>query len=75
MGKFRQFLTQLAARVTSGFSFPDDNLINIFTALSVALILWRSGLGLLMANIRLILTEVPWRGIIVSRFFFYCLHF
>ena len=26
MGKFRQFLTELSARDTSIFSFPDDNL-------------------------------------------------
>ena len=64
MGKFRQFLTELSAQYTPIFSFPDDNLSKhqwIFTNLACALILWRSGLGLLMANFRQVLTELSAR--------------
>ena len=40
MGKFRQFLTELSARDTSIFSFPDDNLSEyqwIFTKLGICI--------------------------------------
>ena len=40
MGKFRQFLTELSARDTSIFSFPDDTLSKlqwIFTKLSMCI--------------------------------------
>ena len=46
------------------FSFPDDNLSIhqwIFTKLVCALILWRSGLGLLMGKFRQFLTELSAR--------------
>ena len=41
-------------------SFPDDNLSNckwIFTKLGMSMILWRSGLGLLMRKFCQIFTE------------------
>ena len=53
MGKFRQFLTELSARDTPIFSFPDYNLSKykgFSPNLVFALILWRSGLGLLMGT-------------------------
>ena len=40
MGKFRQFLTELSARNTSVFSFPDDNFSKcqrIFTLLGMCI--------------------------------------
>ena len=40
MGKFRQFLTELSARDTSVFSFPDDNFSKhqrIFTKLGMCI--------------------------------------
>ena len=40
MGKFRQFLTELSARDTPIFSFPDDNLSKhqlIFTKLGMCI--------------------------------------
>ena len=46
------------------FSFPDDNLSKhlwIFTNLVCALILWRSGLGLLMGKFRQFLTKLSAR--------------
>ena len=53
MGKFRQILAELSAQDTPIFSFPDDNL-SISQCLSpnlvCALILWNSGLGLLMGK-------------------------
>ena len=47
MGKFLQILTELSARDTPIFSFPDDNLRNnrFSPNLMYALILQRSGLG------------------------------
>ena len=59
MGKFRQFLTELSAELSardmSLFSFLDDNFSKyqwIFTKLgmSIALILWRCALKLLMGK-------------------------
>ena len=47
------FFMELSARDTPIFSFPDDYLVNIngfSTKLVCALILWRSGLGLLMGK-------------------------
>ena len=63
MGKFSQFLTELSARNTSVFSFPDDNfsILNIsgFSPNFVcALILWRCGLRLMMGKFRPFLTEL-----------------
>ena len=55
MGKFRQFLTELSAHHKSIFLFGEDNLSKyrwIFTKFDVALILWRSGLGLQMVKFR-----------------------
>ena len=52
MGKFHQFLTELSARDRSVFYFPDDNKIVNINGFSLhlvcALILGRSGLGLLI---------------------------
>ena len=54
MGKFLQILTELSARDMSIFSFLDDNLSKrqwIFhQTWCGALILWRSGFGLLMGK-------------------------
>ena len=53
MGKFSQILTELSARDTPLFSFPDDNLCKcqgILTKLGTELILRRPGLGLLTAR-------------------------
>ena len=53
MGKFHQFLTELSACNTSIFSFPGNIRVNInpFSSnLVCALILWRSGLELLMGK-------------------------
>ena len=54
MGKYCQFLTELSARDMSVFSFLDKNLIVNFNGFSpnwiCALILLRSGLGLLMGK-------------------------
>ena len=61
MGKFRQILTELSAQDMPIFSFPEDNLSKrqwIFSKLGMSLILWRSGLGLLMGKFRQILTEL-----------------
>ena len=41
--QFHQFLTELSAHHIAIFSFSDDNLV-------FALILWKSGLGLLMSK-------------------------
>ena len=60
-GKFRQILTELSARDTPIYSFPDDNLSKhqwIFTKLGMALILWISGLGLLMGKFHQILMVI-----------------
>ena len=62
----------LYVRPSDRFSFPDDNLSkhNGFSPnLVCALILWRSGLGLLMGKFRQIFTELPARDthIFVSR--------
>ena len=64
MGKFRQIFTDLSARDTPIFSFPDYNLSKqqgIFTNLLYALTLRRSGLGLLMGKFRQIFTELSAR--------------
>ena len=61
MGKFRQILLELSAQDTPIFSFPDSNLSKcegILTNLVHALILKRSGLGLLMANLHQFLTVI-----------------
>ena len=54
MGTFCQFFTELSARDTPIFSFPDDNLSKLNKGFSsnllYALTLTRSGLGLLMAK-------------------------
>ena len=50
MGKFRQVLKELSACKVSIFSFGDDDLSKIdgsSSNLVCALMLWRSGLGLL----------------------------
>ena len=54
IGKFCQFFTELSARDTPIFSFPDDNLL-------YALTLKRSGLGLVMGKFRQIFTELSAR--------------
>ena len=63
MGKFRQFLTELSARDTPIFSFPDYNLNNMGFSPNLlhALTLRRSGLGLLMGKFRQIFTELSAR--------------
>ena len=60
MGKFRQFLTELSARDTPIFSFPDYNL-GFSPNLLYALTLRRSGLGLLMGKFRQFFTELSAR--------------
>ena len=60
MGKFRQIFTELSARDTPIFSFPDDHLVNnkgFSSNLLSALTLRRSGLGLRMGKFRQIFTE------------------
>ena len=69
MGKFRQILSELSARDMPIFSFPDNNLVNIngFSPNLVhALILWRSGLGLLMGKFCQCLTELSARNMIMA---------
>ena len=59
MGKFHQILTELSARDTHIFSFPDVNLSKcqgILTNLVHALIVRRFSLGLLMGKFRQCLT-------------------
>ena len=71
MGKFCEFLTELYARVTSVFSFLDDNFTKyqwLFTKLVCVLILWTSALGLLMVEFSLFLTELSDRN--TSVFYF-----
>ena len=63
-GQNCQILTELFARDMPIFSFPDHNLKKhqwIFTNFVCTLILWRSGLGLLMGKFRRILTELSAR--------------
>ena len=58
-------------RTSVRVSFPDDNLVNIngFSPNSVcALILWRSGLGLLMGKFRQFLTELSARDMPIFSF-------
>ena len=62
MGKFRQIFTELSARDTPIFSFPDDNLSKGFKPnLLYALTLRRSVLELLMGKFRQIFTELSAR--------------
>ena len=65
MGKFRQIFTELPARDTPIFSFPDYNLSKYNKGFSpnllYALTLRRSGLGLLMGKFRQIFTELSAR--------------
>ena len=65
MGKFRQILKELSGRDTTTFSFVSDNLskLNGFYPNMVvyAMILWRSGSGILMCKFRQILTELSAR--------------
>ena len=61
MGKFRQIFTELSARDTPIFSFPDDYLVNnkgFSSNLLYGLTLRRSGLGLLMGKFCQIFTEL-----------------
>ena len=61
MGKFHQIFTELSARDTPIFSFPDYNLSNnkgFSQNLLYALTLRRSGLGLLMGKFHQIFTEL-----------------
>ena len=49
MGKFCQFLTEVSARITSVFSFPDDNFSKyqwIFTKLGVCIDIVESYFGI-----------------------------
>ena len=64
MDKFGQIFTELSAQDTPLFLFQDDNLviINGFSPnLVCALILLKSGLGLLMGKFRQILSELSAR--------------
>ena len=64
--------TELPAWDMPIFSFPDDNLVNIngFSPnLVCALILWRSGLGLLMGKFRQIFTELSARDTIMAGYY------
>ena len=61
MGKFRQIFTELSARDTPIFSFPNDNLVNnkgFSSNLLYAFTLRRSDLGLLMGKFHQIFTEL-----------------
>ena len=61
MGKFRKFLTEISARDTPIFSFPDDNLSKhqwIFTELGMCIDILEICLGLLMGKFRQFLTEL-----------------
>ena len=61
MGKFRQIFTELSARDTPIFSFPDDNLVNnkgFSSNLLYVLTVRRSGLELLISKFRQIFTEL-----------------
>ena len=71
MGKFRQILTELSARDTPIFSFPDDNLSKhqwIFTKLGMCIDIMKSGLGLLIGKFRPILTELSARDMPIFSF-------
>ena len=58
IGKFGQFLTELAARDTSKFLFLVNFTKNSFSPNLCALILWTSTLGLLMVEFCIFLTEL-----------------
>ena len=67
-----QILTELSARDMPIFSFLDDNLCKcqgIFTNLVHALILRRSGVGLLMDKFRQCLTELSVRDTIMAGYY------
>ena len=71
MAKFRKFLTELSARDTPKFWFPDDNLVNnkgFSPNLLYALTLRRSGLGLLMGKFCQIFTELSARDTSIFSF-------
>ena len=68
------FVTTLCRIVGTSFcfSFPDDNLSKhkwIFTKLSVALILWKSGLGLQMGKFSQIFTEFSAHDTIMAGYY------
>ena len=61
MDKFRQFLTELSARNTSIFSFPDDNLSKcqwIFTKLGLCINIVEIWFGIANGQISLYFDEV-----------------
>ena len=68
MGKFRRSTTQLSARDTPIFSFPDDNMSKCQGILT-KLILRRSGLGLLIGEFRQCLTELSVRDTIMAGYY------
>ena len=64
MGKFRQFLTELSARDTPIFSFPDDNFSKhqwIFTKLGMCIAIVEIWFGIANGQFRQFLTELSAR--------------
>ena len=71
MGKFRQFLTELSARDTSVFSFPDDRFSKyqwIFTKLCACIDIVETCFGIADGKILKFLTELSARDTSVFSF-------
>ena len=77
MGKCDQNLTELSARDTPIFSFPDDNLgkcQGILTKFGTCIDIRRSGFRLLLGKFRPFLTELSARDTIMAGYYrFYVL--
>ena len=72
LGKFCQILTELSARSTPKFSFPDDNLSKyqgILTKLSTCIDIKEICLGLLMGKFCQCLTELSARDTIMAGYY------
>ena len=71
MGKFHQFFTELSARCTPIFSFPDDNLSKcqwIFTKLGMCIDIVKIWFGIATGQISSILTELSARDMPIFLF-------
>ena len=72
MGKFRQILTELPARDTPIFSFPDDNLSKhqwIFTKLGVCIDIKEIWFGIANGQISSMFTELSARDMIMAGYY------
>ena len=72
MGKFRQFLTELSAGNTSGFSLPDDSIVTyqwIFTKLAMCIDIIEVCSGNANGQISLILIELSALDMIVVEYY------